>query len=138
MTSCSSAAGPSRTSSSLFAAGGKRKSSSRSQAPAGGYKHKGPLCNSVKPPGVISQQETELRYSVDQLHWRKNIEICDYVCGRLRKNTNFPMSLTNETAKVEFIVESISQELFSGEDVVLIDAENLQIRDSTVTRGKPV
>ena len=46
------------------------------------------------------------------------------------------MSLTNETAKVEFIAESISQELFSGEDVVLVDADSLQIRDSTVTRGK--
>ena len=130
----SSSAGPSRASSSLFA-GGKRKSSSRSQAAAGGYKHKGPLlCNSVKPPGVISQ-ETDLRY-FDQIHWRKNIEICDYVCGRLKKNSNFPMSLTNETAKVEFIAESISQELFSGEDVVLVDADSLQIRDSTVTRGK--
>ena len=45
------------------------------------------------------------------------------------------MTLTNDTAKVDFIAESISQELFDGMVVFLIDVDNLKIRDSTVTRS---
>ena len=67
----------------------------------------------------------------------KNIEICECTTdGRLKKVSNFPMSMTNDTAKVDYITESISQELFDGVEVLLIDAENLKIRDSTVTRGE--
>ena len=59
--------------------------------------------------------------------WKKSIEICECTTdGRLKKVSNFPMSLTNDTAKVDYITESISQELFDGVEVLLIDAENLE------------
>ena len=46
------------------------------------------------------------------------------------------MSLTNDTAKVDYITESISQELFDEVEVLSIEAENLKIRYFKVTRGE--
>ena len=99
-----------------------------------GYKHKGPVS---KPPGVVSQETVESGSKLPKKEeWKKNVEICAYTeHGRLKKISNFPMTLTNDTAKVDFIAESISQELFDGTVVFLIDVDNLKIRDSTVTRG---
>ena len=97
-----------------------------------GYKHKGPVS---KPPGVVSQ-ETVVSGSklAKKEEWKKNVEICAYTeHGRLKKISNFPMTLTNDTAKVDIIAEFISQELFDGTVVFLIDVDNLKIRDSTVT-----
>lgn len=112
------------------------KSSKQSQS---GYKHKGPSI-ATKPPGVKAQETLADKggRKADATEWKKNIDICEYdpaVSGGLKKTGNFPIPLNNESARVDYIAESISQELFEGEEAVLLDSDNLKIRDSTVTRG---
>ena len=59
------------------------------------------------------------------------IEIHEFSNGELKKTSNFPISLTPDTACIEFISAQVSVELFHGEKVILIDNENLKIPDSS-------
>ena len=65
----------------------------------------------------------------------KNIDICTYDGVMVKKVSKFPINLTNETARLDFISSSVSHELFQGKEVILVDVDNLKIMDSTVTRG---
>ena len=65
----------------------------------------------------------------------KNIDICTYDGVMVKKVSNFPINLTNETDRLDFISSSVSHELFQGKEVILVDVDNLKIMDSTVTRG---
>ena len=97
-----------------------------------GYKHRG-----SKPPGVMAK-EVCLDHSTlkkKEVEWKKNIDICTYDGVMVKKVSNFPINLTNETARLEFISSSVSHELFQGKEVILVDVDNLKIMDSTVTRG---
>ena len=48
------------------------------------------------------------------------------VCVMVKKVSNFPINLTNETARLEFISSSVSHELFQGKEVILVDVDNLK------------
>ena len=66
--------------------------------------------------------------------WRKVIEIHKFSDRELKKQSNFPITLTPSTAKLQYIANVISVELFSGDEVVLLDNENYQIPDSSTTQ----
>ena len=67
--------------------------------------------------------------------WIKRIEICDLQSSVLKKLFNLPVSLTEQSATVSYIVEFVSEEAFDGAAVVLLDSENLKIPDTIGTRG---
>lgn len=103
------------------------------QKPTKGISKKIPYRTSVnigqpsKPPGVVAQSKDE---------WTRNIEIHRFSDGELRKFSNFPIILTPQTASITHISSLLSHEAFQGKVVVLLDNDNLQIPDTSASRGK--
>ena len=91
-----------------------------------------------KPPGVAKQEGQ--RGKPGKGHgeaWTKTIEICTYDDSTyaMRKTLNLPITLSEKTASVNRVAEIVSLESFEGEEVVLLDSDNLKIPDSAGTRG---
>lgn len=66
--------------------------------------------------------------------WTKNIEVHHHSNGNLI-NSNFPIILNGTTANTKQISQILSVEAFGGEKVILLDNDNLQIPDTTASRG---
>ena len=81
----------------------------------------------AKPPGVTANSKDE---------WTKNIEVHHHNNGNLVKFSNFPINLKESTANTRQISQLLSIEAFSGEKVILLDNDNLQIPDTTASRGQ--
>ena len=79
-------------------------------------------------------EHTEPRPTPD-IVWIKKIEICTFQGSQLNKWFDLEILLTKSTATVGDVAECISEEAFDGDEVVLLDSENVQIEDSSVTRG---
>ena len=64
--------------------------------------------------------------------WTKKIEICMYddSTNAMRKTLNLPITLSKKTASVNCVAEIVSLASFEGEEVVLLDSDNLKILDS--------
>ena len=88
-----------------------------------------------RPPGVTKQ---EARKHGAGNSWTKTVEICRYDADTtaIKKTFNLPLTLTEQTSSVPGVADIASAEAFSGEPVVIIDADNLRIPDSVGTRGK--
>ena len=90
-----------------------------------------------KPPGVAKQelahtgQSMKTRKGVGET-WTKTIEVCSYEDNSIKKLSIYPY----KTASVGGVSEIVSTEAFNGEEVVLIDNDNLKIPNSARTRGK--
>ena len=80
------------------------------------------------------REHTEPRPTPD-LIWIKKIEICTFQGSQLNKWFDLAILLTKSTATVDDVAECVSEEAFDGDQVVLLDSENVQIEDSSVTRG---
>ena len=79
----------------------------------------------AKPPGVAAKA----------IEWTKGIEVNQFVNGGLKKFSNFPILLTEATATIA-CAEQLSNEVFSGKKVVLLDNDNLPIPETSASRGK--
>ena len=51
----------------------------------------------------------------------------------MRKTLNLPITLSEKTASVNPVAEIVSLESFEGEEVVLLDSDNIKIPDSAGT-----
>ena len=80
------------------------------------------------------REHTEPRPTPD-LVWIKKIKICTFQVSQLNKWFDLGILLTKSTATVDDVVECVSEEACDGDQVVLLDSENVQIEDSSVTRG---
>uniref|UniRef100_A0A1X7TA93 RING-type domain-containing protein n=1 Tax=Amphimedon queenslandica TaxID=400682 RepID=A0A1X7TA93_AMPQE len=98
--------------------GGKRKFGTNS------FKPKLSLKGSRAPPGTLKNES-----------WRKNVEICSVSEGKAKKTCNHPVTLTPATACIEAVSNIVSVEAFEGNDVVLLDKDNLRIPDNKTTRS---
>jgi hypothetical protein len=81
----------------------------------------------ARPPGVTSANSKE--------EWTKNIQIHHYANGRLNKLSNFPVIVTESSATTKHIAQQLSQEAFGGENVILLDNDNLQVPVTTASKG---
>ena len=88
-----------------------------------------------KPPGVAKQEgQRGKRGKGHGEAWTKTIEICTYDnTYAMRKTLNLPITLSEKTASISRVAEIVSLESFEGEEVVLLDADNLKIPDSAGT-----
>jgi hypothetical protein len=88
-----------------------------------------------KPPGVAKQEGLSRKPGKGHGEaWTKTIEICTYDDSTyaMRKTLNLPITLSEKTASVNRVAEIVS---FEGEEVVLLDSDNLKIPDRAGTRG---
>ena len=67
--------------------------------------------------------------------WLKSIEIHTLKGGELRKSSNYPLTLTIETATIPSVAAKISAECFDNSPVVLLDHDNLKIPHNACTQG---
>lgn len=83
----------------------------------------------ARPPGVNFAKE----------EWTKNVEVCNYSksLGGLRKFSNFPITLTESTSSIDHVSQQLSVEAFGGQNVILLDNDNLKIPDTSASRGMP-
>ena len=81
---------------------------------------------------VVWQSRKAREESLDENDW-----ICTYDDSTyaMRKTLNLPITLSEKTASVNRVAEIVSLESFEGEEVVLLDSDNLKIPDSAGTRG---
>ena len=80
----------------------------------------------AKPPGVTAANKED---------WTINIKVHHHSNGNLIKFSNFPIILNGTTANTKQISQILSVEAFGGEKVILLDNDNLQIPDTTASRG---
>ena len=91
-----------------------------------------------KPPGVMKQEGQSKKSGKGHGEaWTKTIEICKYdrEDNAIKKTLNLPITLSEKTASVSHVGEIVSSESFEGEEVILLDSDNLKIPDSAGTRG---
>ncbi len=67
--------------------------------------------------------------------WIKSIELCTLKGSNPVILTEYPISLDDSTANVEYIQEKLSSEAFNGEKVKLMNVKNIAIADTEATRG---
>ena len=69
--------------------------------------------------------------------WTKTIDICTWDDSTIKKTFNLPITLSEKgsDATVGGVAALVATEAFDGEEVVLLDADNLLIPDSCGTRG---
>ena len=69
--------------------------------------------------------------------WTKTIDICTWEDSTIKKTFNLPVTLSDKgsEATVGGVAALVASEAFDGEEVVLLDADNLLIPDSHGTRG---
>lgn len=92
--------------------------------------------NSFKPKGTAGSSKPPGVTTLKPASWRKNIEVCSITDRRVRKSTNYPVTLTPATACIEAVMNILSVEAFDGQEVVLLDKDNLRIPDNHTTRSK--
>lgn len=70
--------------------------------------------------------------------WRKYIEVCKWneADKQWKKVSNVPIDLSEEIASVPNVSKMVSDELFNGEECVLMDIDYLKIPNTSTTRGK--
>ncbi|XP_064404016.1 uncharacterized protein LOC135349419 [Halichondria panicea] len=99
-----------------------------------------------KPPGVRARAEpsvdgagpsTMSSSSSSRPEWRKYIEVCKWneADKQWKKVSNVPIDLSEEIASVPNVSKMVSDELFNGEECVLMDIDYLKIPNTSTTRG---
>jgi hypothetical protein len=81
-----------------------------------------------KKPGVSAGSAKQ--------EWTKNIEVHHYNNGMLQKFSNFPVILAEATATIKHVSQQLSFEAFEGNNVILLDNDNLQVPDTVASRGR--
>ena len=103
------------------------------------------FCQRQKPPGVRAQEQAseEPEDSTDAttqhpVMWRKYIEICKWSehDKQWKKFSNLPIEMTEATATVPRLTQMVANDVFGGEEAVLLDIDYLKIPDTPTTRGE--
>ncbi len=104
----------------------------------GGFSFKRPFHQSQDDQQGKGGSSSHSQTTFKQIEWRKMIEVVELKDGRIKKLTNFPISLTPSTAAIDYISNQLSLEVpqFQGFEVVLLDNENYQIPDISTTKGQ--
>ena len=95
-----------------------------------------------KPPGVRAQESRaafdELQVSKQAADWRKKVEICKWSEheSQWKKISNLPIVLTESTATVPQITQMVADDVFGGDQTVLLDCDYLRIPDTPTTKGE--
>lgn len=89
-----------------------------------------------KPPGVRAQEE-QFETTVGR-EWRKYIEVCRWNEreNQWKKVTNLPLEMTEATASVPHVTQMVAEDVFAGDETVLVDTDYLKIPDTSATTGE--
>ena len=93
-----------------------------------------------KPPGVRTQEgESESEYGVPAppQEWRKYVEVCKWSEQEKswKKVSNLPVVVSEASANVKRVAEIVGEDVFNGDETVLLDIDYLKIPDTPSTRG---
>ncbi len=97
-----------------------------------------------KPPGVRAQEAAALEepgcssLAPNPVVWRKYIEICKWSehDQQWKKFTNLPIEMTEATATVPRVTQMVADDVFGGDEAVLLDIDYLKIPDTATTMGE--
>ena len=98
-----------------------------------------------KPPGVRAQEAAleepgcSTIATQNPVVWRKYIEICKWSehDNQWKKFSNLPIEMTDATATVPRVTQMVADDVFGGDEAVLLDIDYLKIPDTATTRGRP-
>ena len=95
-----------------------------------------PAGGTRKPPGVRAQEE-QSETAVGR-EWRKYIEVCRWNEreSQWKKVTNLPLEMTEATASVPHVTQMVAEDVFAGDETVLVDSDYLKIPDTSATTGE--
>ena len=85
-----------------------------------------------RPPGVHNQEEKPIAH---KKKWGRKVDICKWDGFSWIKTNNIHMTLTESTASVRYIADTIASDIFEGERTVLLDSEYLEILNTNGTKG---
>lgn len=68
--------------------------------------------------------------------WIKNIELLTLKGRELMVVSEYSIALDETTSNVVFIQEHLSSDAFNGDKVILLNAKNIPIADTEVSRGE--
>ena len=98
-----------------------------------------------QPPGVRAQElsaqddtRSETLQHNPPAEWRKSIEVCKWSEQEKlwKKVSNLPIVMTEATANVPCVMQMVADDIFGGEETVLLDIDYLKIPDTSATRGE--
>ena len=69
--------------------------------------------------------------------WRKSVEVCKWSeqDKSWKKVSNLPVVMSEASANVKHVAEMVADDVFNGNDAVLLDIDYLKIPDTSSTRG---
>ena len=98
-----------------------------------------------KPPGVRAQEQAALEEpgnsaatTQNPVVWRKYVEICKWSenDSQWKKVSNLPIEMTEATATVPRVTQMVADDVFGGDETVLLNIDYLKIPDTATTRGE--
>ena len=96
-----------------------------------------------RPPGVVAQETRSdnvpsgIPDPIADREFTKKIDICRWsgLGSGWEKVSNLPLTLTEATATVSNVADTVSDEAFEGNSVLLLDADYLKVMGTASTRG---